>query len=342
MADLLSNWSSTLEAVPKSHCIPEHERPSDPVEIGDSIPVIDLGKANGEERSVVVKDLLKAFEEYGFFQIINHGVPVDLMDEAMKVYKEFFSLPAEEKENYAKDAANNTNRGAATLYSSSAKHYDSEEHRYWRDVLEHSCNLDGEDKKTWPDNPPRYREVIGAYGDELRRVSKVILGMLSEGLGLEAGFFDKELGQRMLVNHYPACPNPSLTLGVGGHCDPNLITIIQQEVYGLQILKDDKWIGVQPIRNAFVVNSGLPITVYSNGKLTSVAHRVVTNTTESRTSIGTFICPHEIVEPAKALVCPENPPQFKPFHWGIDFMPHYLSKKSVYHASLEPFKTEAN
>lgn len=90
-------------------------------------------------------------------QIINHGVPVDLMDEAMKVYKEFFSLPAEEKENYAKDAANNTNRGAATLYSSSAKHYDSEEHRYWRDVLEHSCNLDGEDKKTWPDNPPRYR-----------------------------------------------------------------------------------------------------------------------------------------------------------------------------------------
>lgn len=106
-----------------------------------------------------------------------------------------------------------------------------------------------------------FREVIGAYGDELRRVSKVILGLLAEGLGLEAGFFDTELGQRMLVNHYPACPDPSLTLGVGGHCDPNLITIIQQEVYGLQILKDDKWIGVQPIQNAFVVNSGLPITV---------------------------------------------------------------------------------
>ncbi|KAK4713889.1 hypothetical protein R3W88_019796 [Solanum pinnatisectum] len=341
MADLLSNWSSTLEAVPPSHCIPVHERPSDPVEIVDNIPVIDLGKANGEERSVVVKELLKAFEEYGFFQIINHGVPVDLMDEAMKVYKEFFSLPAEEKAEYAKDAANNTNRGAATLYSSSAKHYDSEEHRYWRDVLEHSCNLDGKDKITWPSNPPRYREVIGAYGDELRRVSKVILGMVAEGLGLEAGFFDNELGQRMLVNHYPACPDPSLTLGVGGHCDPNLITIIQQEVYGLQILKDDKWIGVQPIRNAFVVNSGLPITVISNGKLASVAHRVVTNTTQSRTSIGTFICPHEIVEPAKALVGPENPPQFKSFNWGIDFMPHYLSKKSVYHASLEPFKIDA-
>lgn len=106
-----------------------------------------------------------------------------------------------------------------------------------------------------------FREVIGSYSDEVRKLSKIILGLVAEGLGLEAGFFDKELGQRMLVNHYPACPDPSLTLGVGGHCDPNLITIIQQEVYGLQLLKDDKWIGVDPIPGAFVVNSGLPITV---------------------------------------------------------------------------------
>lgn len=341
MADLLSNYSSKLEAVPPSHCLPLHERPVDPVEIVNTIPVIDLGKAKGDERPAVVQQLMKAFEEYGFFQIINHGVPEKLMEEAMKVSKELFSLPAEEKERYATDVANNTATGAAKIYNSSAKHYDSEEHRYWRDVLEHSANLDGKDRETWPDKPSRYREVIGEYSDELRRLSKVILGMVAEGLGLEPGFFDKELGQRMLVNHYPACPDPSLTLGVGGHCDPNLITIIQQEVYGLQILKDDKWIGVEPKPNAFVVNSGLPITVISNGKLASVAHRVVTNTTHSRTSIGTFICPENIVEPAKALVSPGNPPQFKSFNWGTDFMPHYLSKKSVYHAALEPFKIDA-
>ncbi|XP_060190223.1 hyoscyamine 6-dioxygenase-like [Lycium barbarum] len=341
MADLISSWSNKLEAVPSSHCIPLHERPVDPVPIVKDIPIIDLGKAKGEERAVVVQQLLKACQEYGFFQVINHGVPEDLMDEAMKVYKEFFSLPVEEKANYAKEAANNTARGAATLYSSSAKHYDSEEHRYWRDVLEHSCNLDGEDKITWPDNPPRYREVIGTYSDEARKLSKIILALVSEGLGLDAGYFDKELGQRMLVNHYPACPNPSLTLGVGGHCDPNLITIIQQQVYGLQILKDEKWIGVEPQPHAFVVNSGLPLTVISNGKLASVAHRVVTNTTQARTSIGTFICPEDVVEPAKSLVGPANPPLFKSFKWGVEFMPHYLSKKSVYHAALEPFKIDA-
>lgn len=46
-----------------------HERPADPVQIGERIPVIDLGKAMGEERPVVVQELMKAFEEYGFFQV---------------------------------------------------------------------------------------------------------------------------------------------------------------------------------------------------------------------------------------------------------------------------------
>ncbi|XP_060190070.1 hyoscyamine 6-dioxygenase-like [Lycium barbarum] len=341
MADLISSRSNKLDAVPPSYCIPLHERPVDPVPIAKDIPIVDLGKAKGEERSVVVQQLLKACEEYGFFQVINHGVAEDLMDEAVEVYKDFFSLPVEEKAHYAKEAANNTARGAATLYSSSAKHYDSEDHRYWRDVLEHSCNHDGEDKLNWPDNPPRYREVIGTYSDELRKLSKIILGLVSEGLGLETGYFDKELGQRMLVNHYPACPNPTLTLGIGGHCDVNLITIIQQEVYGLQILNDEKWIGVEPLPHAFVVNSGLPLMVISNGKLTSAAHRVVTNTTRARTSIGTFICPEDVVEPAKSLFGPDNPPLFKSFKWSAEFVPHYLSKKSVYHAALEPFKIDA-
>ncbi|XP_009777933.1 hyoscyamine 6-dioxygenase-like [Nicotiana tabacum] len=340
MADLISSWSNKRGTLPPTYVLPMHERPVDPVPIVKEIPVIDLGKAKGDERAVVIQQLLKACEDYGFFQVINHGIPENLMDEAMEVYQEFFSLPVEEKANYAKEAANAA-RGAATLYSSSARHYETEEHKYWRDVLEHTCNVDGEDKSIWPDKPPRYREVIGLYSTEVRKLSKIILGLVSEGLGLEAGYFDKDLGQRMLSNLYPECPDPSLTLGVGGHCDPNLITIIQQDAYGLQILKDEKWIGIEPLPHALVVNSGLALTVISNGKLGSVAHRVVTNTTQARTSICTFICPEEVVEPAKSLVSPSNPPLYKSFKWRTEFMPHYLSKKSVYYAALEPFKVDA-
>lgn len=47
--------------------------------------------------------------------------------------------------------------------------------------------------------------------------------MISEGLGLELGYTDGELSkiQLMSVNHHIPCPDPSLTLGMPEHCDPN-------------------------------------------------------------------------------------------------------------------------
>ncbi|KAH0723822.1 hypothetical protein KY289_006866 [Solanum tuberosum] len=197
MANIIS---SKVEALPTTYVPPMHERSLALVPIVKEIPVIDLG----EDRTVVARQLVKALEEYGFFQdtdrhvgrmcifvqfcvslsahlctqswrsaeaklngiyvkqdelelkydimmkqVTNHGVPEDLMDEAMEVYEEFFNLPVEEKENYA--------NAAETLYTSNPKHYNSKDHNYLKEVLEHNYNIDGQDKKTCPSNPPQYR-----------------------------------------------------------------------------------------------------------------------------------------------------------------------------------------
>lgn len=86
-----------------------------------------------------------------------------------------------------------------------------------------------------------------------------ILDLICEGLGIEAGYFANEQSQHieLIVNHYPVCPDPTLTLGVGKHSDRSLITILMQgSVPGLQIFKDDEWVGVDPIPEAFVVHIG--------------------------------------------------------------------------------------
>ncbi|KAK4342428.1 hypothetical protein RND71_038244 [Anisodus tanguticus] len=335
MANLISSWSNKVEALPQSYVLPIHERPSDSVRIVKEIPVIDLGQAYGEERVVVAQQLLKAWEEYGFFQVINHGISENLMEEAMKVYEEFFSLPVEEKADYAKVAENAGCK--AMLYSNLAQYYGTKEYSYWRDALNHNCD----DPEILPHNPPRFREVIGSYSGEVRKLSKFILGLVSEGLGLEEGYFDKELGRRMVINHYPPCPDPGSTLGLGGHCDADIITLTQQKVYGLQILTyDEKWIGVEPLPNAFVVNCGLALTVISNGKLASRVHRVVTNKTQARTSISTFILPKDVVEPGKSSL-DDGPPIFKSFNWYTEFMPHYFGFQSDNTAALEAFKIKA-
>lgn len=104
---------------------------------------------------------------------------------------------------------------------------------------------------------------MAKYLGEIRKMSLKILELISKGLGLEAGYLG-ELSevQILTANNYPACPNPSLTLGLLRHCDPSLITILYQgDIRGLQIVKDGKWIGVEALPHAFVVILGNQLEV---------------------------------------------------------------------------------
>lgn len=66
-----------------------------------------------------------------------------------------------------------------------------------------------------------------------------------------------EGSQMMVVNCYPACPEPELTLGMPPHSDYGLLTLLlQDEVKGLQIHHHGSWVTVQPIPGSFVVNVG--------------------------------------------------------------------------------------
>lgn len=66
-----------------------------------SIPTVDLSPffRDGDEdgKNKAIETITQACSEYGFFQIENHGVPVDLMNQALKLSKEFFDFPDEVK-----------------------------------------------------------------------------------------------------------------------------------------------------------------------------------------------------------------------------------------------------
>ncbi|KAL7197712.1 hypothetical protein ACSBR2_020270 [Camellia fascicularis] len=107
----------------------------------------------------------------------------------------------------------------------------------------------------------------------------MILNLLCEGLGIEQGHFEGNLSKTQLfsVNHHIPCPDLSMTLGHFEHCDGNLITTLHQcDVPGLQALKDDQWIGVQPIPHAFVIMLGVQFKVhYSNFTFKLVSIRLL-------------------------------------------------------------------
>ncbi|KAH6813675.1 hypothetical protein C2S51_022693 [Perilla frutescens var. frutescens] len=272
-----SKWYS-VESVPDCHIFGIEDRPgNESIPLCDTLPIIDL--ANSDTNQTADK-IIQASQEYGFFQ------------------------PFEE---ISKEANAN---GWVYMGSNS---FAPKGAYMWRDNLKHPCYPLEESMQHWPQNPTRYREVVATYIKEIKRLSLRILEAICEGLGLEKGHLGGMSHVEFLTaSSYPPCPDPSLTLGLLGHLDHSLITILFQNLEGLQVLKDGKWIGVEVVPNAFVVNIGTQMQIISNGKLTSAEHRVVTNSEKGRTSIATFINPMPdcIIEPAKVLVNEANPPLY--------------------------------
>ncbi|GMI76122.1 DOWNY MILDEW RESISTANT 6 [Hibiscus trionum] len=340
MEKLVSSWFND-QPLPQSYIFPPDTRPGNHIIPGcTTIPVVDLSKASGLHRTGIAQQILKASREFGFFQVVNHGVPENLVNDTMILFKEFFELPAEDKADvYSEDP-----KRPCRLYTSSSS-YETEKVHLWRDNLRHPCHPLEECIKIWPQKPTRYRETVAAYSIEAKKLGLRILELVSEGLGLSPGFFGDKLSESVLlsVNHYPPCPDPSLTLGVSKHCDPNLLTILHQgDVYGLQVYKDGEWIGVEPLHNAFVVNIGHQLQIISNNKLKSAEHRAVTNSKVARTTAAFFINPSDdcIIEPVGSLMDTDESPAYRAFRFK-EFLLNYISLTGNPEKSLEPFKLHA-
>ena len=96
----------------------------------------------------------------------------------------------------------------------------------------------------------------------MRETASSVVKFMCMALGFEApkllleGFQEGQYDMRM--NFYPPCPEPGRVLGLMPHADIPAITLLLEcgDSPGLQFLKDGKWVFVQPVQGAFVVNIG--------------------------------------------------------------------------------------
>ncbi|KAF9622570.1 hypothetical protein IFM89_032135 [Coptis chinensis] len=131
------------------------------------------------------------------------------------------------------------------------------------------------------------------YSMELQKVAMCLTGMMAKNLGLESEILMKPVEnciQTMRMNYYPPCPHAEKVLGLSPHFDAVGLTLLVQvnEVNGLHIKKDEKWVRIKPILGAFVVNIGDVIEIMSNGIYKSIEHRAVINTDKEHLSIEAF------------------------------------------------------
>lgn len=136
-------------------------------------------------------------------------------------------------------------------------------------------------------------------------------------MGLGSDYIDKAFGeyyQYAGYNFYPPCPSPDLTLGTPSHTDISGVTILMQnEVPGLQVLHNDRWVTVQSIPNTLVINLGDMLQVLTNGKYKSAEHRAVVNGNQERISVPTAYGPsmESFIAPAPELLDSSHPAIYK-------------------------------
>ncbi|CAI9104397.1 OLC1v1003059C2 [Oldenlandia corymbosa var. corymbosa] len=315
---------------------PEH-RPKPTKTEAEGIPLIDLSVLNQssvseDDLARLISEITDASQKWGFFQVINHGVPSEYRERIEAASRKFFGLPKDERKKVNRDEVNPMG------------YYDTEHTknvRDWKEVFDFAAenpaiipvsdHPDDQDVRLlinqWPENPPDFRKVCEDYTQEMLKLSFKLLGLIALSLGVPKDRFDgyfKDQTSFIRLNHYPPCPAPDLALGVGRHKDAGALTILaQDDVGGLQVKRksDGEWILVKPTPNAFIINVGDIVQVWSNDKYESVEHRVMVNSERERFSIPFFFNPahYTWIAPLEELINERNPPKYEAYNWGKFF-----------------------
>jgi isopenicillin N synthase-like dioxygenase len=293
-----------------------------------SVPVIDMAAPEAG----VARAVAGACEEWGFFQIVGHGVDPVLTEAVTAQAHAFFAMSRAKKRALSRTALNPWG------------YYDRELTKNLRDKKEifdigpEVGGPVGEDglwsaSTPWPPDGATFRSTMLAYAAACEILSHRLLELVCLGLDVDRAKLDVAFAPSstsfLRLNHYPVndpledlAPeeaSPGADLGIHHHTDAGALTVLlQDQIDGLQVWRADDWRTVAPTPGALVVNIGDMVQVWSNDLYRAPVHRVLAMNTVERLSLPFFFNPayETSVAPLERCTDPDRPARYHPIRWG--------------------------
>jgi isopenicillin N synthase-like dioxygenase len=283
----------------------------------EGVPIIEIGSLRNDSADVarIGAALDRACCEFGFFYVTGHGIDPALSSRMIALGRKFFALPLEQKLEIAMAHGGRAWRGYFPVDGElTSGRPDRKEGIYFGTELGpddprvragvplHGMNL----------YPPLsgFRETLLTYIDNVTAVGQLLLRGIAVGLGLGPDYFldryTRDPTVLFRIFNYP----PSIAgahddeLGVGEHTDYGLLTLLRQdEIGGLEIWHEDRWLPAPPVPDSFVCNVGDMLERPTAGRYVSALHRVRNVSKHDRISMPLFLDPSfdAVLAPIEAL-----------------------------------------
>jgi isopenicillin N synthase-like dioxygenase len=282
------------------------------------VPVIDLTGNHG----TIVAAIAEACRDWGFFQIVGHGVSPGEIERVIATARAWFAKPREAKRQQLRSRDNPWG------------YYDREltkEQRDRKEVFDIGPDAGGivaapgdpfDGLTPWPDAPELFQPTMRDWFARMTGVSEQLVALIGEGLGDAAAMsraFAPAHTSYLRLNFYPLGDplaeetGSEAKLGIHHHTDAGALTVLLQDgISGLQVYHAGHWHDVQPIPSAFTINIGDMVQVWSNDLYCAPPHRVLAMDRAERISIPFFYNPSYAAD-IRPLI---GTPHYRPLNWG--------------------------
>jgi isopenicillin N synthase-like dioxygenase len=302
-------------------------------------PVIDLTSPSAPEL------IDAACRTVGFFQVVGHGIPQEVLDGLLDAADRFFGQPLADKMSWVSEVRE-VERGysakgteglsyslgleqppdlfEALTFGPDDVPYDDP--GYFTDIHDQFA------PNIWPTAPDDLRPIVLEFYDQAEQLMNQVMELMAVALGMPSDFFkpftDKSLDV-MRINYFEGHPGETALpnqMGIGPHTDYGIMTLLlADQEPALQVYTtDEEWRYVVPVPGAILVNVADLLTRWTNDRWRSTLHRVVPvlstdHSIRRRRSVPFFRSGNfdAIIECLPTCTDAENPPHYPPLQGGV-------------------------